>query len=177
MANDKENPALSKAFEALQEGKTLTSRQRQLLTNAAEAAIDNFMRSVGIVNPAEFTDEHGIRHLKLGSAEGVAFIDEVEGDLYLHVEAFVMKVPADQELIVPLYRELLELNLDIPGTCRFAIRDDAVVVVATEDLGVLRDDSDFARHIHWVMTYTDAMDSDLAKKYDRTTRKRPAKRR
>jgi len=49
-----------------------------------------------------------------------------------------------------------------------------VVIVSTEEFGVLRDDDDFARHIHAVMTCTDALDSDLIRKYGATTRKRPA---
>jgi hypothetical protein len=167
--------ALAKAMKAMQEGKRLSSRQRRLIREAGEGAIDNFLRTVvGVSDPSEFTDDDGWRYLEFGSAKGVAFIDEAEDVFYLHCEGDVMPVPSDQELIVPLYRELLEMNLGIPGTCRFAIHGDHVVIVSTEELSVLRDDGDFARHIHGVMTCTDAVDSDLIRKYGTTTRKRPA---
>ena len=177
MSKSNAGGALEKALEAMRAGKDLSGRQRRLVKEAAEGMIDNFMRSVGFDDPSAFTNDLGVRALTFGSAEGVAFVEEYEKVLYLHAEAIVMPVPSDHELILPLYRELLELNLDIPGTCRFAVRQDMVVVVATEELAVIRDDSDFARHIHMVMTYTDAMDNDLVKRYGGTARKRPARRR
>jgi hypothetical protein len=174
MGTDNSEQELTKAFEALRGGKTLTARQRRLVKGAAEAAIDNFMREVGISDPPEFTDEDGFRELTYGSAQGLAFVDEEDKTLYLHAEAFVMKLPSDQELIVPLFRELLEMNLTMPGAARFAIRRDAVVIVATEEVGVLRDDDDYARQIHTVMTCADAIDSDLVKRFGGTTRRRAA---
>ena len=175
MGKSSADDALAKAMKAMQEGKRLSSRQRRLIREAGEGAIDNFLRTVvGVSDPSEFTDQDGWRYLEFGSAKGVAFIDEAEDVFYLHCEADVMPVPSDQELIVPLYRELLEMNLGIPGTSRFAIHGDHVVVVSTEELSILRDDGDFARHIHGVMTCTDALDSDLIRKYGTTTRKRPA---
>ena len=168
----KEKSALEEALGALREGKALTARQRKLVRNSAEAALDRFMRDVGISDPAEFTDEDGMRSLSLGSADGIVLVEAEDDTLYLHAEAYVMKLPSDQELIVPLYRELLELNLTMPGNARFAVRRDAVVVVATEEVGYLRDDDDYGHHIHTVMSYADAVDSDLVKRFSGTTRKR-----
>jgi hypothetical protein len=137
-------------------------------------SIDNFMRQVGISDPAQFTDEDGLRQLTYGSAQGLAFIEEEDKILYLHAEAFVMRLPSDQDLILPLYRELLEMNLTMPGHSRFALRQDAVVVVALEEVGLLRDDDDYERQIHTVVAFADAVDSNLAKRFGGTTRKRAA---
>lgn len=173
---DKREQDTAKAFEALRADKTLTAGQRRLVKAAAEASIDNFMRHVGISDPAEFTDEDGFRQFTYGSAQGLVFVEEEDKTPYLHAEAYVMKLPSDQELIVPLYRELLEMNLTMPGHCRFALRQDAVVIVALEEIALLRDDDDYERQIHTVMAFADAVDSDLAKRFGGTTRKRTAKR-
>jgi hypothetical protein len=172
---DKREQETAKAFEALRADKTLTARQRRLVKAAAEASIDNFMRRVGISHPAQFTDEDGFRQLTYGSAQGLAFVEEEDDTIYLRAEAFVMRLPSDQDLILPLYRELLEMNLTMPGHSRFALRQDAVVVVALEEVALLRDDEDYEKQTHTVMAFADAVDADLTKRFGGTTRKRPAK--
>lgn len=138
---------------------------------AVEAQIDDFMRKVGYADPAVRTDEEGWRWFALGSAEGRAGVIEKDGELFLRVEALIMGLPSDKELILPLMRELLEINMSIADPGRVGIRDEAVFATITRPVPELRPD-DFAKCIHSVMVIADSMDDDLIAKYGGTSKKR-----
>jgi hypothetical protein len=139
---------------------------------AAEAQIDEFMRQLGYKNPLEQTDEHGWRYLQVGSAEGRAGITESDGELFLRVEAKVMpNLPSDKELIVPLMRELLELNMDLSGSLRLGIRDEGVFATSTRPLMELRS-NDFVQSVYSVMELADTLDDTLIQKYGGTAKRR-----
>jgi hypothetical protein len=150
----------------------VSPEKRQEIKQAAETQIDEFMRKVGYSNPAERTDEHGWRYLQLGSAEGRAGIAESDGgDLYLIAEARIMPFPSDKDLILPLMRELLELNMQIAGGLRLGIKDEFVFVAAGRPVIELRSD-DVAQCIHTVMSMADKVDNSLIEKYGGTTKRR-----
>ncbi len=136
------------------------------LKKQAEDRIDAFMVKVGY-NPPDRTDEAGWRYFTLGSAEGRAGAIEVEGSIYLRVEALVMSMPSDKELILPLMREMLALNLSLSGPARLGIKDDQVYAALLYPVKALHDD-DYATMIHWTMALADQLDDGLIKKYGGT---------
>src|SRR5687767_10134225 len=143
-------------------------KQLTELRGAAEAQIDQFLRQVGVPDPADLTDEQGWRRIQLGSASGRAGVVESEGELYLQADAYVMPLPSDQELIVPLMRELLEINTHISGSERVGIGGEAVVAVSVRRVAELQSD-DFARCITGVMALADNLDDQLMAKYGGTS--------
>jgi hypothetical protein len=146
-------------------------KQFAKLRHAAEAQIDQFLRQAGVPDPADLTDEQGWRRIQLGSASGRAGIVESEGELYLQADAHVMPLPSDQELIVPLMRELLEFNTHISGSERVGIGGEAVVAVGVRRISELQSD-DFARCIYGVMALADNLDDQLIAKYGGTSKQR-----
>ncbi len=152
--------------------KDLSPEKRKQLKQAAEAQIDAFMREVGYDDPAGRTDEEGWRWFQLGSAEGRAGVMESEeGELFFCAEALVMQLPSDKALILPLMRELLELNLVMVGVERLGIKNEMVFVAVTRPIMELHK-NDFARSIHGVMATADHLDDLLIEKYGGTSRKR-----
>ncbi len=141
---------------------------QKLLKQKAEEQIDNFMRQVGYKNPAERTDEAGWRYFELGSASGRACVSESEGILFLEVEASIIDLPADRDLILPLLRELLEINLMLAGEVRVGLQKQKVMCAITYPVLHLKKD-DFSRCIHTVMSLADDLDDRLIPKYAGTT--------
>lgn len=137
----------------------------------AEAEIDDFLRKVGVADPLAVVDEHGWRHLQLGSAHGRVGIVEDEHEIYLHVEAYLMPLPSDGDLILPLLRELLEINTLLRGAERLGIANEAVFVVNVRPVVGMESD-DFARSIHGVMSLADTLDGQLLEKYGGTSKPR-----
>jgi hypothetical protein len=160
----------ARPLHTLRRKRKLPDAERARLRAWAGERLDAFMQKAGI-DPAQNTDSDGWRWFELGSAVGFAFVDEVGGEVILHVAAEVMPLPADRDLIVPLMRELLELNANIWGSARFGIRNRriyACVAVPVADL----DAEDFGVFINEVMALGDAMDDDLRKKYGGSTKER-----
>ena len=162
----------NKAFAALMSGKKLSAAHRKQVREIAEAAIDEFMREVGYENLSDYTDPNGWRHLRLESAEGIAAIKDIEGELYLHVEADVMPIPSDRDLIQGLTRAALELNCSLPGSCRVGIRGTMLLASVTLNLRTLHSSEEFGNAIHAVMELANEIDDDFRKKYGGTTRGR-----
>ena len=152
---------------AAQQAETEASSDLAALKKHAEERIDAFMAKVGY-NPPERTDEAGWRYFTLGSAEGRAGAIEVEGSIYLRVEALVMPMPADKELILPLMRELLAINMSMSGPSRLGIKEDQVYTALLYPVKALPDD-DYGTLIHWTMALADQLDDGLIKKYGGTS--------
>jgi len=136
----------------------------------AETKIDAFMKQVGY-NPPDRTDETGWRYFTLGSADGRAGIVQVENNLYLRVEALVMSMPSDKELILPLMRELLNLNIELSGPVRLGIEGDNVYTSLLYPVKALKDE-EYPDMIHWTMNLADQIDEGLIKKYGGTSKTR-----
>jgi hypothetical protein len=168
----KRTQALTAAGAPQPQAKTSPAKLRQM-RQAAEAQIDDFMKKIGVANPAELTDEHGWRYFQFGSAEGWAGVIEFDGDLFLRVHAPIMRVPSDKDLILPLMRDLLELDDFILGSARLGIGNEAVIVSIAQPVVDLGPD-DFASCIHRVMKLADDLDDMLISKYGGTAKKRVA---
>jgi hypothetical protein len=171
MAKKKNDSIPSKALDALMSGKKLSVANRKELRELGESAIDGFMVAIGF-DPARLTDDNGWRHLRLESAEGIAGITESEDELYLHVEAVVMPLPSDKDLIQPLMREALELNCTLPGACSLGIRGTRLVASATENMRGLHSPQEYGNLVHLVMALANTIDDGMKQKYGGTTRSR-----
>lgn len=172
MARKKDEAKPSKAVEALMSGGKLTAAYRKELRELGGSIIDSFMIAVGFKDPAARTDQNGWRHLTLESADGIAGIAESEGELFLHVEAFVMPLPSDKDLIQALMRQALEMNCTLPGACSLGIRGTQLVASATENMRALRSPDAYGSLVHLVMSLANAIDDGLKEKYGGTTKTR-----
>jgi len=136
----------------------------------AEAHIDAFMKQVGY-NPPDRTDEAGWRYFTLGSADGRAGIVQLDNSLFLRVEALVMAMPSDKDLILPLMRELLNINIELSGPVRLGIEGDNVYATLLFPVKGLTDEQ-YPDLIHWTMSLADQVDDGMIKKYGGTTKTR-----
>jgi hypothetical protein len=157
------------AFAALMSGKKLSAAHQKEVKEIAEHLIDEFIREEGY---EAYTDPNGWRYLQLESADGIAGIKDSDGELYLHVEADVVQIPSDRDLIQALMREALELNCTLPGPCRVGIRGTMLVASVTLNLRDLHSSEDFGNAIYDVMWLANEIDDDFKKKYGGTTRRR-----
>jgi hypothetical protein len=146
----------------------LSPTERRKLKAAAEGVIDQYMLAIGCPDPAKFTDEDGWRRIIKGSAKGGASIQEMDGQLFLRVIMEVMPLPADRDLILPLMRELLELNLNLIGSYRLGITNDTVFAGVTRHLAEL-DAEQLVFQVDAVAAFADALDDDIKKKYEGTS--------
>ena len=147
-----------------------TLNKEKAKTNAL-ALIDDFMRKVGIDNPKGSIDAEGRRHFTAGSADGRAGIVEIDGELFLRVEALIMGLPSDKELILPLMRNLLEINIGLPGVARLGLANDSVLTCVMLNLRELSQPM-FYNAIHSTMMLADSLDEELKAKYSGTILKR-----
>jgi hypothetical protein len=142
------------------------------IRRAVERQIDEFLKSVGSPDPAAVTDEHGWRHLEFGSVLGrVGVVELKDGALFLRAESRIMPLPSDGDLLVPLMRELLELNFGMPVSGRIGIGGEAVWAEVMLDLSTVRPDA-AAWCIQNVMSLADNVDDALKEKYGGTSKTR-----
>jgi hypothetical protein len=147
-----------------------SAEELKALKQDAEAHIDAFMKQVGY-NPPDRTDEAGWRYFTLGSADGRAGIVQVDTGLFLRVEALVMAMPSDKELILPLMRELLNINIELAGPVRLGIERDNVYTTLLYPVKAIADDQ-YPDLIHWTMALADQIDDGMIKKYGGTAKTR-----
>ena len=89
-----------------------------------------------------------------------------------HAEGLVMeRLPSDKDLIVPLMRELLEMNGALPDAVRLAIANDAVVAMVNRRVASLSK-AEVGRSIDSVMALADQLDDGFKAKYGGTSRQR-----
>lgn len=152
------------------ENPKVSSETIQNIKQRIEADIDNFIRSMGISNPEIYTHE-GWRYIRCGSAQiftGVTIDNEIPS---LRAYAKIMDLPSDKDLILPLMRELLELNLIIPNDSRFAIHNNAVVVVVNKIITEYGEQM-VSICLQLISTTADEWDDYLIQKYGGTSKKR-----
>ncbi len=147
-----------------------TAEELKAQKQEAEATIDAFMKQVGY-NPPDRTDEAGWRYFTLGTADGRAGIVQVENELFLRVEALVMSMPSDKDLILPLMRELLNINIDLAGPVRLGIKGDNVYTTLLYPVKALQNEQ-YSAMIHWTMSLADQIDDGMIKKYGGTSKTR-----
>jgi hypothetical protein len=140
-----------------------------------EDQIDRFLGQVGL-DPAVAIDEHGWRRIGIGASNGLVGI-VMQGDIsYLRVLGSVIELPSDRELILPLLRDLLELNNSLPGPARAAIEQNSVVVAAMMPADGISDEL-VGFTIHNVLSMADSLIEPLKQQYGGTARHRNGHRR
>jgi hypothetical protein len=87
------------------------------------------------------------------------------------VQSPIMPLPSDKELILPLMRELLELNLQLFGETRLGIANECVIATNVSAVDSVHSD-DIGRLIYTVMKVADDLDNDLMERYGGTTKER-----
>lgn len=136
-----------------------------LTPDEARSLVDGVFRSYGL-DPIEWTDPYGWRHLSLGSAKGLAGVVEWQpGDYYLVVLAPVLEAPADLEQLSGFYKLLLELNHDGTLSARFSVHDNVVYVSFSRPIRGL-DEEEVDDAIRAVMTVADSYDEWLRRILD-----------
>ena len=145
------------------------SKRRKLRAHALSQVAD-YLRDNGFDNPEEFRTRDGYR-FEFDELSIFAGVRTEGSDVVYLVGAEVMPMPSDADLVVPLMRELLEMNAMARGPARFCVDGDTVWVVVL-DLVELMPDADFGRCIDAVLAWASQSHETLRKKYHRTTRKR-----
>ncbi len=136
-----------------------------------ETEIDNYMRSMGIVDPRQFTDQNGWRILRRGSA--LIFVGATIDEEIVTLRAFskILDLPSDKDLILPLMRELLEINSVLPNECRFAISSNSVITTISR-LITEYTESMIPLCLHLISQVSDDYDDYLIEKYGGTSKTR-----
>lgn len=150
--------------------RTEAARRRALKAHA-HARIDAYMQSLGIRDPAEFTDEHGSRHIGDGDVEVIAFVDVVDDLVTFGAGAMLMPLPSDGALLAPLMRTLLDRNLSIVGTPRFGIANGQVVLSLLQPVEAMGDD-EFGDRVSELMLIGRHLAKELRKKFGGTVKTR-----
>jgi len=149
--------------------KRAAAKRRKLRAHVL-AQVAEHLRANGFEHPEELRTANGYQF----DADDFTVFAGVQADgdelVYL-VGTQVMTLPSDGDLVVPLMRELLEINAKALGPARAAIQDDSVWAVVV-DFADLLPDPDFGRAIDAVVGWANQLAKQLPRKYDRTTRKR-----
>ena len=134
--------------------------------------IESYLTAKGVPRPEKVHEEDGWHFLVLGSAKGRVGFVEHDGDLYLHIDALLLeKLPSDQDLMLPLMRELLELNARLPDSIRLVIANEMVFVMASRRLEDVSK-SEVQNGIETVLAIADGLDDGFTAKYSGTSRQR-----
>jgi hypothetical protein len=153
-------------------GSGISERRRAHLRRDVDRHIERHLKALGVPRPDGAKATDGWHFIVLGSAPGRVGVVESGGDLYLHAEALIMdKLPSDQDLMLPLMRELLEMNATLPDAVRLVIANDCVLTMVTRRVASLSD-AEVANSIDSVMALADGLDDGFKVKYGGTSRQR-----
>jgi hypothetical protein len=108
-----------------------SAAQLEKMKKTAEWQIDEFLKKVGYVNPAERTDEDGWRWFDFGGVKGRAGITGSNEDMFLRAEAHAMDLPPDKDRMLKVLRDLMEANMNLAGPARLGIYGESVFVSST----------------------------------------------
>lgn len=130
------------------------------------------LRSLGADDPEDIQDENGFYHFRFGTIQcALGMVSVEDRDLFL-VYAPIMDLPSDRELLLPLYRLLLELNNRFElGAAKFGIHSDTVFLSAMRPLDGL-DAVEVEDMIRWVSRFADNMDERLVAEFGGTSKLR-----
>jgi hypothetical protein len=144
----------------------MLSRKNKPKTLADHAAvIDEFLRKVGIDPVGTRIKNMGKNRfgwcVSRGSASIYITIDDSEGRGLFRIFSPILKLP--QDMLLPFYRRLLEINFGLIG-CALAVKDDSVVVVSERYLEGL-DPIEIEIGLDQLSYVADSIDDKLAKEF------------
>lgn len=149
-----------------------TPEQRETLRAQGAQAIMDGMKRLGASNPTSLQDENGFLHFPVGSIQctlGIVTLEE--RDLFL-VYAPIMDLPSDRDLILPLYRLLLELNNRFElSIAKFGLHGDTIFLSAMRPVDGL-DPTEVEDMVRWVSGLADDIDDRLLVEFGGTSRRR-----
>lgn len=149
-----------------------TPEERQALRQHSFTVILEGMRRLGVPDPQAIQDENGFLHFACGSIQCTLGIIALEDRDLLLVYAPIMDLPSDRELILPLYRLLLELNNRFElAIAKFGLHGDTVFLSAMRPLEGL-DATEVEDAVCWVARLADEMDDRLLAEFGGTSRTR-----
>ncbi|MBI3947716.1 MAG: hypothetical protein HY321_17485 [Armatimonadetes bacterium] len=145
---------------------------RQALRDRCAGVIHDGLRLLGVADPAALQDENGFLHFPAGTIQctlGIVALDD--RDLFL-VYAPLLDLPSDRDLLLPLYRLLLELNNRFElSIAKFGLHGDTVFLSAMRPLDGL-DAAEVADIVRWVSNLADTTDERLIAEFGGTSKRR-----
>ncbi|NLC58388.1 MAG: YbjN domain-containing protein [Armatimonadetes bacterium] len=152
--------------------RVLTPEERLALREQSIRAINEGMACLGMGDPAALQDENGFFHFPCGSIQCTLGLIAVEERDLLLVYAPIMDLPSDRDLILPLYRLLLELNNRFElSIAKFGLHGDTVFLSAMRPLEGL-DPAEVEDIVCWVSRLADEVDERLLSEFGGTSRQR-----
>ena len=148
----------------------VAAESMEALRRSAESRLDAVLSAAGL-NPSSLTDSQGWRHITLGSVSGQIAIVEADQALFLRIVVSVMDLPSDEDLILPLMRELLERNFGLAGLARIAIAGRSVVIALAQTV-VEMSENHIRSAIDQAMSAANELDEPLLTRYGGTSRTR-----
>lgn len=149
-----------------------TPAEREELRCRCAKVIHEGMQRLGAIDPTALQDENGFLHLPVGSIQctlGMVALDD--RDLFL-VYAPIMDLPSDRDLILPLYRLLLELNNRFElSIAKFGLHGDTIFLSAMRPLEGL-DPPEVEDMVRWVSGFADDIDDRLLSEFGGTSKRR-----
>ena len=149
------------AFDLLGGIKRLSASDRKRIKAAVEAEIDVFLIAAGVKEPKRLADRRGGRYLPFEKTPAYVCVEELEGELYLRVEAKVMEVPDGRDAIFGLMTKLLQINTTIAGVLRLGVDDGLVIAAGAENLRALNESGLLIQHIEQVVEFAESAQKDL----------------
>lgn len=146
--------------------------ERDALRCRCSRVIFEGLRQLGAADPEALQDENGFLHFPVGSIRcTLGIVALKERDLFL-VYAPILDLPSDHDLILPLYRLLLEMNNRFElSMAKFGLHGDTVFLSAMRPLEGL-DASEVAEMVCWVSGLADDMDERLLADFGGTSKQR-----
>lgn len=161
-----------KSIPPREQRRAYTPEDREALRRRCSQVIYEGMQRLGAADPAALQDENGFIHFPVGSIQctlGMVAVDD--RDLFL-VYAPIMDLPSDGDLILPLYRLLLELNNRFElSIAKFGLHGDTVFLSAMRPLEGL-DPPEVEDMVRWVSGFADDMDDRLLTEFGGTSKRR-----
>lgn len=161
MPTRRTRPVPPTAFDLLGGTRQLSVSARKRIKTAVEAELNDFLIGAGVKDPERLGDRRGGRYLPFEKTPAYACVEELEGELYLRVEAKVMDVPADRDAQFALMKELLEVNTTVAGVLRLGVDDGLVIAAGAESLRALREPGQIIQHIELVVEFAESAQKDL----------------
>ena len=128
-----------------------------------KAMIKGFFENIGMdADDQRLTEDHSLRWCAVrGSAQFLIEILEYQDGTTVRVFSPILFLP--DENLLPFYRRLLEINMDLVG-CALGVYEDKVAVLSERPTTGL-DPIELERMIHFVAGVADDLDNQLADEF------------
>ena len=150
----------------------LSVADKKRIKQAVGEAIDAFLTGAGVKDPKPLSDRRGGRYLPFEATPAYVCVEELDGELYLRVEAKVMDLPGEHDAVFGLMNDLLAINTTVAGVLRLGVDDGLVIAAGAENLRALREPGLVIQHIEQVVEFAESAQKDLRRRPRRPRRAR-----